>query len=57
MDIHNHTTGDCWLKHQSGWDGDTDRKTTNLVRLLMVEPDFSTAYAKSFQNTGTDLAS
>ncbi|PNH05196.1 hypothetical protein TSOC_008576, partial [Tetrabaena socialis] len=31
MDIHNHTTGDCWLKHQQTWDNNPDLKTTNLV--------------------------
>lgn len=30
MDIHDHTTGDCWLKYQAQWDGITDLKTTNL---------------------------
>lgn len=30
MDIHDHTTGDCWLKFQSGWDNKTDLATTNL---------------------------
>lgn len=30
MDIHKHTTGDCWLKYQAGWDNVTDRSKTNL---------------------------
>jgi len=30
MDIHAHTTGDCWLKWQSGWDNVVDLKATNL---------------------------
>lgn len=29
-DIWNHTTGECWLKYQAGWDGNTDRAATNL---------------------------
>mmetsp|Transcript_19406 Transcript_19406/g.42030 ORF Transcript_19406/g.42030 Transcript_19406/m.42030 type:complete len:260 (+) Transcript_19406:126-905(+) len=30
MDIHTHTTGDCWLKYQATWDGEVDRSKTNL---------------------------
>ncbi|GLI66469.1 hypothetical protein VaNZ11_010312 [Volvox africanus] len=30
MDIHNHTTGDCWLKHQAKWDNNPDRAKSNL---------------------------
>ncbi|KAJ9508252.1 hypothetical protein QJQ45_011760 [Haematococcus lacustris] len=30
MDIHNHTTGDCWLKYQAGWDNIVDLKKSNL---------------------------
>ncbi|KAL4451841.1 hypothetical protein ABPG75_007503 [Micractinium tetrahymenae] len=30
-DIWNHTTGECWLKYQEGWDGVTDREKTNLA--------------------------
>ncbi|KXZ47567.1 hypothetical protein GPECTOR_34g726 [Gonium pectorale] len=30
MDIHNHTTGDCWLKHQEKWDNNPDRSKSNL---------------------------
>ncbi|GIL78331.1 hypothetical protein Vretimale_7682 [Volvox reticuliferus] len=30
MDIHNHTTGDCWLKHQAKWDNNPDRSKSNL---------------------------
>lgn len=37
MDIHNHTTGDCWLKWQSGWDNNVDHKTTNLVRFSTMQ--------------------
>lgn len=27
----NHTTGECWLKYQAGWDNNVDRAATNLV--------------------------
>ncbi|KAG2495416.1 hypothetical protein HYH03_006363 [Edaphochlamys debaryana] len=30
MDIHNHTTGDCWLKHQEKWDNNPDLTKSNL---------------------------
>ncbi|GAX84062.1 hypothetical protein CEUSTIGMA_g11486.t1 [Chlamydomonas eustigma] len=30
MDIHEHRTGDCWLKYQAAWDGEVDRAKTNL---------------------------
>lgn len=30
MDIHNHTTGDCWLKHQAKWDNNPDLTQSNL---------------------------
>ena len=30
MDIHEHTTGDCWLKHQAEWDGNADLTKSNL---------------------------
>ena len=27
----NHTTGECWLKYQAGWDNVVDRQRTNLA--------------------------
>lgn len=29
-DIHNHTTGTCWLKYQEGWDNNVDLSKSNL---------------------------
>lgn len=30
-DIHSHKTGDCWLKFQSQWDQNVDKKKSNLA--------------------------
>uniref|UniRef100_A0A6U2IG63 Apple domain-containing protein n=1 Tax=Chlamydomonas euryale TaxID=1486919 RepID=A0A6U2IG63_9CHLO len=30
MDIHTHTTGDCWLKYQEHWDNDVNLVSSNL---------------------------
>mmetsp|Transcript_50051 Transcript_50051/g.160158 ORF Transcript_50051/g.160158 Transcript_50051/m.160158 type:complete len:172 (+) Transcript_50051:262-777(+) len=30
MDIWNHTTGECWLKYQEGWDGNPDLDSSNI---------------------------
>ena len=31
-----HTTGDCWLKHQEKWDNNPDLTTSNLVGLAVL---------------------